>query len=150
MRSLNMSRRWMQGKLGTSCITPNRSLTQRFHLSIRTIVLVTWEAVKILAWTVRPRRNVELFVRQTKLTVSNSWKVRPPAKFKFVWMSLNLPTRSIRLLQTDKTSEDHLPDNRRSSQTKLTESNSWKVRPPAKFKFVWMSLNLPTRSIRLL
>ena len=30
---------------GTSCITPNRSLTQRFHLSIRTVILR--EALKI-------------------------------------------------------------------------------------------------------
>ena len=34
---------------------------------------------------------------------------------EFVWMSLDHPTRSIRLLQTDKTSEDRLRDKRRSS-----------------------------------
>ena len=34
-----------ESESGTSCITPNRSLTQRFHLSIRTVVLR--EALKI-------------------------------------------------------------------------------------------------------
>ena len=34
---------------------------------------------------------------------------------EFVRMSLDRPTRSIRLLQTDKTSEDRLRDKRRSS-----------------------------------
>ena len=38
------------------------------------------------------------------------------ASIKFVWMSLDRPTRSIRLLQTNKgTSEDRLQDKRRSS-----------------------------------
>ena len=34
---------------------------------------------------------------------------------KFVWMSLDRPTRSIRLLQTDRTSEDRLQDKHWSS-----------------------------------
>ena len=34
---------------------------------------------------------------------------------EFVWMSLDHPTRSIRLLQTDRTSEDRLREKRRSS-----------------------------------
>ena len=57
--------------------------------------------------TIKPRPNVELFMTQTKLATSDS--------VKFFWMSLDRPTRSIRLLQTDRTSEDRLRDKHWSS-----------------------------------
>ena len=47
-----------------------------------------------------PRLNVELFMRRTKLRELSSWKVR--CLVKFVSMSLDYPTRSIRQLQTVK------------------------------------------------
>ena len=55
----------------------------------------------------RPSSNVELFMRLAKLM--KSWTY---GSVKFVWISYDRPTRSIRLLQT---SEDRLRDKRRSS-----------------------------------
>ena len=58
---------------------------------------------------VRPRPNVALFRRQTKLSELSSWKVLVTSgSIKFAWMSLDHPTRSIRLLQMARTSEDSL------------------------------------------
>ena len=45
--------------------------------------------------SVRPRPNVELFMRRTKLSALSSWKVRRLDRLiKFVWMSLDRPTHS--------------------------------------------------------
>ena len=53
----------------------------------------------------RSRPKVELFIRRTKLS-EKEMKSSTSGSRKFVWMSLDLPTRSIRVLQTDRTSED--------------------------------------------
>ena len=49
------------------------------------------------------------------LVVFKFMKSSTSGSVKFVWISLDRPTRSIRLLQTDRTSEDRLWDKRRSS-----------------------------------
>ena len=57
----------------------------------------------------RSRPKVELFIRWTKLS-EKEMKSSTSGSRKFVWMSLDLPTRSIRVLQTDRTSEDRPRD----------------------------------------
>ena len=71
---------------------------------------------------VRPRLNVELFMRWVKLM--KGWT---SGSVKFVWMSLDRLTRSIRLLQTDRTSEDLLRDKRPFSHATnwTNELNIW-------------------------
>ena len=74
------------------------------HLVIRQLryPLNTVLAIKLNATftTLRPRPNVELFMRRSKLSELSSSKVRRLAQ-----LSWDPPTRSIRLLQTDRMSE---------------------------------------------
>ena len=74
-----------------------------------------WQKKNCSRWSVRPGPNDDLFMRGTKLSELSSWKFDVLAPVKFVWMSLDHPTHSIRLLHTDRTSEDHLWEKRRSS-----------------------------------
>ena len=66
-------------------------------------------------WSVRPGPNDDLFMSRTKLSGLSSWKFEVLGRVKFAWMSLDRPTRSVRLLQIDITSEDHLWEKHRSS-----------------------------------
>ena len=52
--------------------------------------------------SIRPRAKLELFLRRTKLSELSSWKVRRLAQLSL--SEWDRPTRSIRLLQTDRTS----------------------------------------------
>ena len=61
--------------------------------------------------SLRPRPNVALFMRRTKLSELSSTS----GSVKFVWMSLDRPRRSISPFQTDRTSDDRFRNKRQSS-----------------------------------
>ena len=69
-----------------------------------------------------PRQNVEPFMRLLVKFIKNMTS----GSVEFVWMSLDRPTRSIRLLQTDRTFEDRLREKRRSSYA-TNETNKLKI-----------------------
>ena len=71
-------------------------------------------------WMFRSAHGTTLRLDQTFHETNETYWVKfmkrsTSGSVKFIWMSLDRPTRSIRLLQTERTSEDRLQDKRRSS-----------------------------------